>query len=107
MTDRLLTPQENNIIDATRKLASFGVHHNFHKNPDVIAFNSALANDMFRDITGKSEKLSIQLCNILNGREDVLEWLNKACCGYYILIDSNIFFELDADRSSFIIQFTV
>ena len=35
MTDRLLKPKENNYIDSVRKIASFGVFHNFMKNRNL------------------------------------------------------------------------
>ena len=60
MTDRKLTITENNIIDATRKLAYCGVFHNFRKNPEVISFSSELANKMFRELTlDNSKKVSM------------------------------------------------
>ena len=119
MTDTLLSPKDNNFIDSVRKLASFGVFHNFMKNTDVIAFNSALANTMARQISEKSSaKVSWQvdmfaLHNNTKGAdhqnlrvEDITDWLEASCCGYYFMVDYNVFFELEEDRTSFILRFS-
>ena len=109
MTDRLLKPKENNYIDSVRKIASFGVFHNFMKNTDVIAFNSELANKMARDISENSvDKVSWQpnSFHLEMKLSDITTWLDNSCSGYYFMVDYNIFFELEEDRTSFILRFS-
>lgn len=116
MLDRHLTVTENNIIDSVRKLASYGVKHNFNKNKEIIAFNSLYANDLFRSITEKEDaKVS---CNDIflaqnysippssSMFETVSSWLDSSCCGYYVLVDTNVFFEKEEDKVSFILKFS-
>lgn len=119
MMDRLLTPKENNIIAAVQKLATKGVHHNFKKCSDVIAFNSELSNKMFRSITETPDmKVSYNCGHSYENKlgtvtdytifdiNDILAWLDSSCSGYYVLVDNNVFFELPEDKTSFILKFS-
>jgi len=114
MTDRKLTITENNIIDATRKLAYCGVFHNFRKNPEVISFSSELANKMFRELTlDNSKKVSMNskepfyVERPMPKIEAVVSWLNSSCTGYFVMVDSNVFFQEDSDRAAFIMQYSL
>jgi len=119
MKDHQLTPKDNNFIDSVHKLASIGVYHNFTKNPDVISFNSALANKIARKITGNVEAkvswsahdqhsyagIGTASLNITKD-SDVISWLDTSCSGYYFMVDYNVFFELEEDRTAFILRFS-
>jgi len=108
MKDRILSPKENNVIDTVRKVAQ--VYHNFQKNKKVISFNSELANKIFKNIEKKNLKVSFTLNfttdNVPNKSENILSWLSDSCCGYYFMVDSNVFFEKEEDQAAFILRFS-
>lgn len=116
--DRKLNPNENNMIDSCRKISNWGVYHNFKKNPDVISFNSELANKIFADLIRSSTTLkkveyypkTEEFHYAMDGSVkkkilEMVEWLDDSCSGYYVLNDYNIFFELEEDKALFLLKF--
>jgi hypothetical protein len=115
--DRILKPDENNMIDSCKKLSTWGVYHNFHKSPEVLNFNSALANEFFLKLISPAVPIKVEYrpyngdpflmgdSTVKEKLLDMIKWLDDSCSGYYTMIDYNIFFELEADRALFLLKF--
>jgi hypothetical protein len=117
MKDINLDPRENNMIDCAKKVAQWGIFHNFNKNPEIISFNSKLANQLFVDlVSSRTNKIEYHPDTsdiyatyndnaIKNKMLEMVKWLDNSCSGYYVMVDYNVFFQLEEDKASFLIKF--